>query len=193
MKVRYGNVLEKCLQDLYHIKTNITIYNRIVSKEDTFEHFNFFYFVSISLFNDILSRSIRLLDKHKDSANFWYIERIKYKDIKNFLKSKILSIEDIEKLSNKLIHVRDKVHFHLDRDAILNPNEIWDEANIIGESLKNTIESIFEILIHLYKLEFSENYTYFDYDGNEINLIYDACIKSGNFKKIFTPFLLHNS
>lgn len=188
---RYRKVLNRCLHDLGYIKAYIALYNQIAAKDNTYLHFNFFYLAATAFFSDIISRSIRLLDKHQDSSNFWYILNIKKKEISDYIKTLSITIADIENLSKKLKPLRDKVHFHIDKDAVLNPKEIWHEAKITGEFLEKVLNGIFEILAHLYELEFSEKYILHKYDGSEINLIYDACQKSGNYKQIFMPCVLH--
>jgi DNA-dependent RNA polymerase auxiliary subunit epsilon len=188
---RYRKVLTQCLHDLSYIKSNIILYNQIVTKEETFLHFNFFYFSAVALYNDTLTRSMRLLDKNRESSNFWYIKNIKEIEIRKYLDENNMSFENIIILSDKLIHIRNKIHFHVDKNGVLNPPKEWAGANIIGDFFMNTTDDICKILSYLYNIEFCEKYILYKYTGSEVDLIYDACRKSNNINKIFMPSVLH--
>lgn len=131
-------------------------------------------FIRISydaLFNDYFSHAIKALDKHVDSASFWYIKRCKEKETNNYIRENNIDIESLIKVSESLKHVRDKTHFHIDKDAVKNPKKIWSEASIKGSALATCLNNVWDILNYLYKLEFKEEFYYPEYNGGDATKI----------------------
>lgn len=142
-------------------------------------------FFSISfraLFNDMFSHSIKVLEigQQNDSATFWYILKQTQNNKINLLAYQQEKIESLESLARKLKHVRDKTHFHIDKDSVLDPHKIWDEADIKGLELNEALRYLFRILGELYKVVFGENFLFWpeDYDSEDLskllNLANDA-------------------
>lgn len=189
---KYRKALEKCLDDLAYAKAYIPLYNEITVQKDTYRHFNCFYFSAVAVFNDLITRSCRVLDKHKDAVGFWYLFKCEGPKILDLLSERQISIKDICSLAEKLKKVRDKVHFHHDKARIINPDQAWKEADIKWDVFCQTLGEIFVLLVSLYEQDFDDIYRIDDYRAHEVKLVYDACKASGNFKKIFMPCIRHD-
>jgi len=142
---------------------------------------SFFDLAVKALFNDVMAHLIKVLDANKDSATFWYVFQNGQNQIvalRSYSKEKISFLQD---LSEKVKHVRDKTHFHIDKEGVINPEVIWEEAGISGNDLGRGLEYLFDVLLELKNLIRKENMTkdnYF-YDGCDVAKLLDLAKKEG--------------
>ena len=142
---------------------------------------SFFDLAVKALFNDVMSHLIKVLDANKDSATFWYIfqnEQNQILTLRSYSEEKISFLQD---LSEKLKHVRDKTHFHIDKQDVIDPKRIWEKAGISGNDLGRGLEYLFDMLLELKNLIRKENMTkdnYF-YDGCDVSKLLDFAKKEG--------------
>lgn len=110
-------------------------------------------FLAISmnaLFNDMISHIIKVLDGNKRSASFWYILEINKGKIENCKSCSEDKIKFLEELKHKLKIVRDKTHFHIDEDGVLDPAAIWSKVDVTGNELGKGIDYLLDILLELH-------------------------------------------
>jgi hypothetical protein len=88
-----------------------------------------------ALFNDYLSHCIKVLEDRGGAASFWYIYRTNQGPLDKAAKELNIDVAELQGMSEKLKHVRDKTHFHIDRDGVLDPKVIWRDADINGKAL----------------------------------------------------------
>ena len=74
-------------------------------------------------------------------------------------------------MSAKLKLVRDKTHFHIDRDAVLSPQTVWKEADIKGLDLATCLDSLWKILDFLHARHFGLPFNAPSYDGTDATRI----------------------
>src|SRR5215471_9826683 len=55
---------------------------------------------------------------------------IYYALFNDYTRKHSIDIGTFESLVEKLKHVRDKTHFHIDREAVLEPRAVWTEAGL---------------------------------------------------------------
>jgi len=102
-----------------------------------------------ALFNDYVAHCIKVFDRNKQSASFWYVYRTNEKPIAYFARRHKIGIATLEGVSDKLKRIRDKTHFHIDTDGVLDPKVVWREANLSGKELSAAVDAAWEILKHL--------------------------------------------
>ena len=137
-----------------------------------FPESSFFNIAHKAIFNCSMSHLMKVLDLHKDSASFWYIYKEKKEKIDN-LHGAAKRIESLKELSNadRLKHIRDKTHFHIDKLAVVDHQQAWRNANITSKEIYDAILNLIYILQPLCKEEFGENFP-MDYDAEkEITLL----------------------
>ena len=78
-----------------------------------------------------------------------------------------------------LKHVRDKTHFHIDRNGVFDPRKIWLEAGITDDSFNKVIDGLWKILNHLHELEYGQRFNQTIYDGNDIEAILNVVREKG--------------
>jgi len=120
-----------------------------------------------ALFNDMFAHAMKVLDYRKGNASFWYIYRCKEKELNQFIIKQGIDLGRIEATSKSLLHIRDKTHFHIDRDGVKNPKQVWHDAGVKGNQLAAVIDDLWVILNHLYEVEFGEKFQIPDYDGSD--------------------------
>lgn len=101
------------------------------------------------LFNDYIDHCLKVFDTHKDSASYEYIQRTNQKAIQQVTKKLGVDIKQFSSLSKRLKHVRDKTHFHIDKQAVHNPKEVWESAGITGKELTKAVDDCWAILSEL--------------------------------------------
>ena len=112
----------------------------------------FFGIAHDAVFNDMIAHSMKLFDKHRDSASLWYIYSCKRLEVEAPWKD-TNHIDKLEEISKSLKHVRDKTHFHIDKKGVTDTKSIWREANIKPELLGECLSIAYEMLNHIFKLE----------------------------------------
>lgn len=169
-KDRYSRSLIRNLHELKFLISKRNAVNILVVEIPEFG-LSFFRYAYYSLKNDLIAHGIKILDKHIDSASFWYLYRCKKNRINKYLADKKFSIDEIEKLSQKLKTVRDKTHFHIDKDGVFDPDKIWEIAGITGNEFNLVFDFLWELLKNLHISQFSEPFRGHIYKGEDIKEI----------------------
>lgn len=147
---------------------------------------DFFRLAYDAMFNDMIAHAIKVLDKNTDSSTFWYLYRCKKKEVDIFAKQYEIDLHGLENLGEKLTHIRNKTHFHIDKKCVFDPNKIWKDADIKGAELAKGVDSAYAILNHLYEAQFGQHFRLPDYDGTDATKIIDCWEK---FRKAENKFL----
>jgi hypothetical protein len=140
---------------------------------------DFFRIAYDAMFNDMIGHAIKVLDRNGQSTSFWYVYRCEQHGIDRYIKDKGYDINRYQNMADKLKKVRDKTHFHIDRDAVRRPDDIWNEANIKGSELKQVIEELWDILRHVFKERLSREFPVLSYNGHDATEIIRAAQKAG--------------
>jgi len=131
MKNKYSKILSRNLNEVRKAWFEWRTLIAIESVQHPFPHGSFFHVIHSALFDSALGHLIKVLDRNKDSASFWSIYEQKNNEINELPKNKE-RIEKLERLANpdRLKHIRDKTQFHIDKNAVVKPEEVWDDADI---------------------------------------------------------------
>ncbi len=140
---------------------------------------DFFTLSHDALFNDMIAHAIKVLDKNQDSATFWYLYNCDPKTIDSFFKDKTYGLKTLEDMADKLIHVRNKTHFHIDKKGVLNPKAIWSEAEINGDDFGKILKHVFDTLQYLRKVHLGKELAMPDYDGSDATKIIAIAMREG--------------
>lgn len=135
---------------------------------------SFFSYAYLAMYDAMFFHAIKILDEHKDAASFWYLWRCDQKTIENILLKHKLDFNEIELLSKKLIIIRDKTHFHIDKKEIFQPDDVWVKADIKGKFFNRVMDSLWNTLRDLHLKQFKKNFIQPLYNGNDIDSIIKA-------------------
>lgn len=105
----------------------------------------------LALFNDYMAHCIKVFERNKQAASFWYIYQTDQKIVNAFAKKAKIDIASLEEVSSKLKQIRDQTHFHIDVYAVLEPKAVWHAAGLTGKQLSIAVDAAWSILIHLQK------------------------------------------
>lgn len=86
---------------------------------------DFFRIARHALYNDFLAHTMRVLDHHRNATSLWYFVRCDEAVVKDICKETGLNLDQLDAFSRRLQHIRDKTHFHIDKDAVTDTREIW--------------------------------------------------------------------
>ncbi len=90
---------------------------------------------------------VKALEKREQVASVWYLLRVDEAKFKAFQRINPFDISDLMEICNRLKIVRDKSHFHIDRD--LATNAAFHEASIPWERLEALVDYLYEYLTYL--------------------------------------------
>ena len=176
------DVLSRAItRNLHEIGLSICQRNALVGMEkaESVHGFDFFRLTYIALKNDMIAHVIKVLDKNKQSATFWLIYKTYSDEIDDFLHKKSVSITSLEELSSKLKIVRDKTHFHIDSQRVVNPKEAWSDAAITGSYLAAMSDLIWETLVYIHRIHFKTEFQAPTYTGEDATKIIGAAKNAG--------------
>jgi len=174
--MEYQDKLSRAIQRNIHEVFNARIEQRAwngLRKSSYLGGLDFFRIASRALHNDMISHAIKVLDRNKQSATFWYIYD-SYK--KNAKFSKIMvgrNITKVEQLAGKLKCIRDKTHFHIDKKGVLDPKKIWKDAGVKKDNFVDVLDMIWDILNRIYKIHFNKEFLFDEYTGDDVAKIID--------------------
>lgn len=120
-----------------------------------------------AMFNDFIAHAIKLFEDSRGVASFWYVKRCKETEVADFVARNKIDMSKLERTRGSLKHIRDKTHFHIDKDAVKDSKAIWEEAKIKGRELAETIDIAWEILNYLYILDTGSNFYIPKYSGSD--------------------------
>lgn len=86
---------------------------------------DFFRIAYYALSDSMIAHIIKVLDRDRRSTTFWYIYECYEKEIDSYLTKIGGSIQEIHDLADKLKIIRDKTHFHIDENGVLDSKSIW--------------------------------------------------------------------
>ena len=135
---------------------------------------DFFRVAEHALYNDLLAHAMRVFDTNKGAASFWYLEKCDHaKFIVAAVESKV-DLEALRAITKKLRRIRNKTHFHIDKEAVTNPKLVWSLAEISGDYLGESLESAFKLLAYLAFKRDGIHRVVPDYDGSDVPKIIRA-------------------
>ena len=79
-----------------------------------------------------------------------------------------ISIEELERIVEKLVHIRDRAHFHIDRKDLLEPTKVWSQAGVTGDEFIFLTESAHKVLRRMYQDLTGIDRPIPDYHGEDI-------------------------
>jgi hypothetical protein len=118
----------------------------IGAMENEFSSNLFIQVVPSALQADLQIRLIRILDESRDTSSFWYLCRCEPRKV-----ALNIDLAKLRKFSARLKKVRDKVFVHIDKAAVFDPRAIYEEADIKGSEIVETVENVWRVLNRLYK------------------------------------------
>ncbi len=169
-------------QNLNEVAEALFYLNALVgmSEAETENDILFLRLASDALKNDMISHLMRVLDKPKNTASFWYIYKKEKDAIDKIACNESIDLSLLKALSSKerLYKIRNKSHVHLDKDYTYNQADAWAEANISSKEIKISLESLLKILSHLFQKYSGMEFPGVDYNGADAAAVVDVANKN---------------
>jgi hypothetical protein len=178
-KSRYDLAIEKNLDELQRAMLIRTTIKGI----ETAGNIEFFFLKLVynSLLNDYLAKCIKVFEDSNRAASFWYIFRSNEKAVNEIVKKQKIDLTELTKITLKLKYLRDKAHFHLDTEGVLDTQMVWRNADISEIELQRCVFSA-QIILHELAVKLSLKYETMPATYNTIIPYRVACaINSGNW------------
>lgn len=170
---RYGRAIIRNLHELLRSLSYRNAYNGLcMIVPET--NWSFFSYASLVLYDGIFSHTIKVLDKHRDAASFFYLYNCNSKAIEVELIKNGLNFTEINTLADKLYKVLDKTHFHIDKQAVFSPDTVWTDADITSNFLNRITDKLWLVLNSIYTSHFGREFGQPIYDAHDIKDIIEA-------------------
>ena len=122
---------------------------------------------SMALFNDMVAHLIKVLERNSKALTFWNIRRRNKKQIDEILKNSGCDLSFLKHVSEKLRDIRNRTHFHIDRENVSSPKDVWTKAGLKDSDIKKTIVLLLKIFGYLYKKQVSTSEPFLSYDRKD--------------------------
>ena len=169
------SAIDRNFAEVSNALLKLTAYNALHAVDPSFTNMSFFQIAEQALFNDMVASAIRVLDEHRDAAGLPYVLKCNEAATRKALASSGVDVDAIWALSRKLEQIRDKSHFHIDRNAVKRPEHVWESADIDGGHFSEVLRSIAKLLAAVKQEIFGgtlEQVTF--YDGSDVSKIIEA-------------------
>ena len=96
--------------------------------------------------------------------------------MQNIIKKHAIDFPSLEKLAgnNRINHIRNKSHFHIDKGYAYDQQDAWEEAGVSSKEIKRALESLLLILSALSKDITGVEFPGIDYDGADAAAVVDV-------------------
>lgn len=138
--------IERTFAEVNNAILKLVAYNAVCREEITYARMSFFVVASHALHNDMLAHAMRALDEHRDAAAFWYVKRCNGQATSAAARAAGVDLAVLQSTSTKLRHIREKTHFHIDRETVKNPAHVWRAVGITGDEFSNAIHSVASVM-----------------------------------------------
>lgn len=137
-----------------------------IEKANTSHSMDFIRLSYDAMFNDYIAHAIKVFED-SDVSSFWYLKRCKENEVSEFCSKNNIDLSAFDKIKCSLRTIRNKTHFHIDRQYVKECSKAWKDADLKGIELASAMETVWIIVNHLYNLEFGEYFNLPSYDGKD--------------------------
>lgn len=102
-----------------------------------------------ALSNDYLTKCMKVFERRSQTASFWYLERTNAATMLSALDGDASRLLELRAVSERLKHIRDKVHLHIDETGVLDPDRVWADAGLSSDRLDNAVDIALSALARL--------------------------------------------
>jgi hypothetical protein len=142
-------------------------------KADGYYGIDFIRLAEWAFFDQMFAHAIKALNKREQSGLFFLLERLDPSGTRYSHK-----LDNVKKIEPKLKLVRDKTHFHLDRQGVRNPSAIWEKADISFDLLEAAINDAFSIISDMFRSLHGTSFELPTYDGSDATRVAELAYNS---------------
>lgn len=185
-EAQYKRAITRNLYELAHAKLERSVLLTIeeFNSQGSLNFFSdkpFWKVVWNGLFNSMMGHAVKVMDRHSRCASFWAIFRTDELRVRNLRAFSEERLSQIKKLTDKLSGIRNKTLFHIDRDAVFDPKEIWKMAGVTGDEFGQGLSHLWGILVELHQ---NVHGRYFrdpceDYDASDLKNLLNFSVSVG--------------
>lgn len=167
--------IERTFAEVNNGILKLVAYNAVCRADITYTRMSFFVVASHALHNDMVAHAIRALDEHRDAGSFWYVKRCNEAATSAAAGVAGVDLAALQFTSTKLRHIRDKTHFHVDRESVPNPAHVWQTAGLTGDEFNSALRAVASVMSGVkVKVFGGEPLDVAEYDGSDVQRIVKA-------------------
>ena len=165
-KTRYDRAVQRVTAEAFWLFTEQTALRALNSV--TSHGLDFFRVAFTGLLGDRLLRLVRVFEQDLQVASFWYLVRCNRKAVEEAVTQASGSMEQLQEFSARLKLIRDKTFVHIDKQAVFDPAQIYEEAGISNSDVDKTIRVLWGTMPTLYRLTFGKTFEHDVYSGDDV-------------------------
>ncbi len=127
----------------------------------------FLALASQAMVNDLFTLTMRVMDKTKRAASFWYLIKAERAKLDTFTDDDLKFIEDA---SCRLSHARNKAHAHADKNYAYKSDQAWKEADISGFAIERLLNLLYTALCSLFEAKMGFKFDIPRYDFEDVKI-----------------------
>jgi len=164
---KYREALQRNYSEVTFAHHEYFAYTKMWQDSPTIYPNEFLGLCSMALFNDMVAHLIKVLERGGKALTFWNIRRRNSKQIDEILKKSGCDLSFLKHMSKKLRYIRNRTHFHIDRENVSSPKDVWKKASLKESDIEKTIVLLLEIFGCLYREQVSTSEPFLSYDGKD--------------------------
>jgi len=141
--------IERNFAEVNNALLKLTAYNVLSRQKIVYSGMSFFVIAQQALYYDMISHAMKILDTHASAKGFYYIKKVNSAAVVHAAKTRGVDLLELDTLSSKLKHVRDKTQFHIDAVALTDSAGVWADADIKGDLFVRSLNNIAALLSKL--------------------------------------------
>ena len=165
---KFGKALRRNLSELQRVLYYRRAWGALKSTDRLTSGLDVFELMDRAFFDQMVAHAIKVFDRSRRVASFWYLLRQQTAEIEQFCRTRACTLHCIEVLSAKLKIIRNKTHFHIDGDCVSDPKGVWTDAGVVWNEFDQATQRAFEILQHLYTAHHGQGFEFPSYDGSDV-------------------------
>ncbi len=168
MSNTFDRALHRNLSELQRVQYYRNAYGALRSEERDSFGIDVFELMKLAFFDQMFAHAIKVFEKNRRAASFWFLFDEKKDDIESFCRESGRDLRALHSISRKLRSVRNGTHFHIDSIGVLDPETVWSKAGIIVRELDQAVEDAVAILQHCHERLHGKPFSIPAYDGSDV-------------------------
>lgn len=137
---------------------------------------NFIRLAEIAMGDQMIAHAVKVLsidvrNGRGEVAGLWSLCKCWKEKVEEICKGHYIDLDHIRRVGDKLYHIRNKTHFHLDRNGVISSKTVWKDANIKSHEFDKALSQSYVIIYELYNAITGIIYQTWEYDGSDAKII----------------------
>jgi hypothetical protein len=171
-----GKAVARCIDEMVRAQ----LFSRALRELETAETYHgidFIYLTHLALHDQMLAHVMKVLEKDNDVAGLWHLLKVTGTSIS------AVERRGLKATSKKLSFIRNKSHFHIDKEWVGHSQELWLNVGLTWSDLERAIGTSLRLLGAMYERLHGKTYSVPYYDAADARKIAEHAYKHNLLSK----------